>query len=151
MVTGIDFTESGIELARRNHPSVRFEVHDLNDPLPETLRHAFDVVVCAEVIEHLFLPRMVFVRAKEALGEAGSLIVTTPFHGYFKRLALALGGRSDQHFDPLADYGHIKFFSKKTLAQMARQCGFEPVRLAGAGRIPPFAATMVMTATRTGD
>ena len=55
-------------------------------------------------------------------------------------------GRSDSHWGPLADYGHIKFFSKKTLSQIARECGFEPVRVLGAGRIPLLAATMVMTA-----
>ncbi len=145
-VTGVDFTESGIERARRANPGVPFVVHDLNEPLPGSLRGQFDVVVSAEVIEHLFLPRVLFARCREALGDRGQAIITTPYHGYWKNLAIVVTGRSDSHWGPLADYGHIKFFSKKTISQIARECGFEPVRVLGAGRIPLLAATMVMTA-----
>jgi 2-polyprenyl-3-methyl-5-hydroxy-6-metoxy-1,4-benzoquinol methylase len=114
--------------------------------MPEALRGRFDVVVSAEVIEHLFLPRTLFMRCREALGEKGQIVVTTPFHGFFKNLAIVLRGRSDDHWNPMADYGHIKFFSKKTLGAMARECGFEPVSVVGAGRLPLLAATMVMRA-----
>ena len=75
----------------------------------------FDTVLSAEVVEHLFLPRELFARAREALGDGGRLVVTTPYHGYAKNLALAVFGQFDQHWVPLSDYGHIKFFSKATL------------------------------------
>ena len=145
-VTGLDFAPSGIERARRDNPGVTFYVHDLTDPLPESLRGQFDVVVSAEVIEHLFLPKTLFARCREALGQAGQVIVTTPYHGYVKNLAIVLTGKSDHHWNVQADYGHIKFFSKRSLTEMARQCGFEPDRIVGAGRVPLLAATMVMTA-----
>jgi len=145
-VTGVDFTPSGIERARQSHPGVQFFVHDLNDPLPDNLRGRFDVVVSAEVIEHMFLPRTLFARCREALGTSGTIVITTPFHGFWKNLAIVVAGKSDDHWDPRADYGHIKFFSKKTLSEMARECGFEPIRVAGAGRVPLLAATMVMSA-----
>jgi len=70
-VTGLDFSPSGIERARRTNPGVDFLVHDLNEPLPDSLRGRFDVVVSAEVIEHLFLPRTLFTRCREALGQGG--------------------------------------------------------------------------------
>jgi 2-polyprenyl-3-methyl-5-hydroxy-6-metoxy-1,4-benzoquinol methylase len=145
-VTGIDFTESGIERAQASYPGLEFKTHDITEPLPSELRGAFDVVTSAEVIEHLFLPRVLFARASEALAPGGTLIVTTPYHGYWKNLALALSGRFDGHWVARSDYGHIKFFSKRTLGALARECGFEPVRWIRAGRIPPLAATMVMTA-----
>jgi len=145
-VTGLDFTLSGIERARASHPGVPFVLHDLNHPLPEALRGAFDVVVSVEVIEHLFLPRTLFARCKEALGESGRVVISTPMHGFWKNLAIVLAGRSDHHWTPLADYGHIKFFSKRTLRQMATECGFVPRSVVGAGRVPLLSATMVMTA-----
>jgi len=145
-VTGIDFTLSGIDRARRSFPDLEFAAHDITEPLPPELRGQFQVVVSAEVIEHLFLPRVLFARAAEALAPGGTLIVTTPYHGYWKNLAIAVTGRFDAHWVPLSDYGHIKFFSKATLGRLARECGFEPVRWIRAGRIPPLAATMVMTA-----
>jgi 2-polyprenyl-3-methyl-5-hydroxy-6-metoxy-1,4-benzoquinol methylase len=145
-VTGIDFTLSGIDRARGSFPDLEFMAHDIGDPLPPALRSRFDVVVSAEVIEHLFLPRVLFARASEALVPGGTLIVTTPYHGYWKNLAIAITGRFDPHWVALSDYGHIKFFSRDTLGRLARECGFEPVRFIRAGRIPPLAATMVMTA-----
>jgi 2-polyprenyl-3-methyl-5-hydroxy-6-metoxy-1,4-benzoquinol methylase len=149
-VTGIDFTPSGIERARQTNPGVEFLVHDLNEPLPDSLQNRFDVVVSAEVIEHLFLPGTLFTRCREALGDRGQAIITTPFHGFWKNLAIVITGKSDNHWNPMADYGHIKFFSRRTLKELARQNGFEPVSVTGAGRVPLLSATMVMTATLAG-
>jgi 2-polyprenyl-3-methyl-5-hydroxy-6-metoxy-1,4-benzoquinol methylase len=145
-VTGIDFTPSGIERARASFPGVEFLAHDIGDPLPESLRGRFDVVVSAEVIEHLFSPRTLFDRAREALGDEGQVIVTTPYHGYLKNLAIAATGKFDAHWSALCDYGHIKFFSEQTLGRLASECGFQPIVQARAGRIRPLAATMIMTA-----
>jgi 2-polyprenyl-3-methyl-5-hydroxy-6-metoxy-1,4-benzoquinol methylase len=145
-VVGVDFTESGLDRARAAVPGVEFRRHDLTEPLPPDLCGAFDAVVAAEVIEHLFLPSVVFDRCAEALAPGGRAVISTPFHGYWKNLAIVLAGRSDRHWSPLADYGHIKFFSPRTLTELARTCGFEPVALRRAGRVPPFSATMVMTA-----
>jgi 2-polyprenyl-3-methyl-5-hydroxy-6-metoxy-1,4-benzoquinol methylase len=144
-VTGIDFEESGIERARQAHPGVTFAVHDIYRPLPSGLRGRFDAVLSAEVIEHLFLPRELFARAREAVAAEGSLVLTTPYHGYAKNLALAVTGRFDGHWVPTSDYGHIKFFSRRTLGALARECGVEPVCWRRVGRIPPLAASMIMT------
>lgn len=144
--SGVDSEVSGIERARAGFPTIEFALQDVSEPLPEALRDRFDVVVTAEVIEHLFLPRQLFARAREALTPNGVLVVTTPYHGYVKNLMIAAFNQFDDHVGALGDYCHIKFFSRKTLGEMARQCGFEPVRWDMAGRIPPIAASMVMTA-----
>ena len=144
-VTGIDFTSSGIDRARRSFPTLQFLDHDINEPLPEDLLGQFDVVLSAEVIEHLFFPRTVFARAREALGSEGHVILSTPFHGYFKNLALALTGKFDHHWQVGSDFGHIKFFSQRSLGAMASECGFDPIFWGRGGRLRPLAATMVMT------
>ncbi|MGH9006512.1 MAG: class I SAM-dependent methyltransferase [Acidimicrobiales bacterium] len=59
-VSGVDLTPSGIERARRDNPGAPFFVHDLGEPLPAERPGRLDVVVSAEVIEHLFLPRTPF-------------------------------------------------------------------------------------------
>ncbi len=144
--SGLDGEPSGIEQARAAHPEIDFFVHDLAQPLPRSRQGTVDTVLSAEVVEHLFLPRELFARAREALGDRGRLVVSTPYHGYAKNLAIAVVGRFDQHWVPLSDYGHIKFFSKATLGALAGECGFEPVRWQRLGRLAPVAATMVMTA-----
>jgi SAM-dependent methyltransferase len=144
-VCGLDFTSSGIDRARQSFPAIKFFDHDINEPLPEGLLGQFDVVLSAEVIEHLFLPRTLFTRAREALGSAGHVVLSTPFHGYFKNLVIALTGKCDDHWQVGSDFGHIKFFSQQSLRAMARECGFAPIAWDRGGRIRPLAATMVMT------
>lgn len=146
-VTGIEGTPTGVACARATWPDIPFIQHDITGPLPSHLHGQFDVVVSAEVIEHLPLPRELFARAREALGDAGTVILSTPFHGYWKNVALAVSGKMERHHQALADYGHIKFFSERTLGAMAAECGFRPVRFHRAGRIRALAATMVMVGT----
>src|SRR6202034_3958611 len=81
----------------------------------------------------------------EALDVQGHVVITTPFHGYWKNLAIAATGKLDQHWRPL-DYGHVKFFSEKSLGNLASQSGFRVLQWTRAGRIPAFAASMILTA-----
>jgi 2-polyprenyl-6-hydroxyphenyl methylase/3-demethylubiquinone-9 3-methyltransferase len=37
-------------------------------------------------------------------------VISTPFHGYWKNIALAVSGKFDDHFTALWNGGHIKFF-----------------------------------------
>lgn len=141
---GVDFSRSGIEIARTKHPQARFECAPISEQLPIELHGQFDLVVAVEVIEHLLLPRELFARAKEALRPGGHLIVTTPYHGYLKNLALAAVGKFDSHWHPLRDYGHVKFFSETTLRALFNEQGFPVEYFDRVGRIAPFARSMIM-------
>ena len=57
----------------------------------------------------------------------GEMIISTPYHGYLKNLALAITGKFDRHFTVLWDGGHIKFWSVKTLTKLLNEFGFEVV------------------------
>lgn len=144
-MTGMDHSQSGIEIARRRHTGIRFERFDVTEPLPQGLEGRFDAVVAAEVIEHLLLPRKLLERAREALRPGGSLIVTTPFHGYWKNLALALTGRFDDHWHPLRDFGHVKFFSRRTLSMLFEELGYQDLSFVTTGRIPMLARSMILS------
>ena len=69
------------------------------------------------------------------LRSGGSLILTTPYHGYLKNLALSLFNKWDKHFTVERRGGHIKFFSEETLARMLSSCGFENVFLTPAAYV----------------
>ena len=76
----------------------------------------------------------------------GNLIVTMPYHGYLKNMALSLVNGWDKHFSPLWDMGHIKFWSRRTLCQLLEQNGFEVTGFYGVGRAPLFWKSMIVTA-----
>jgi 2-polyprenyl-3-methyl-5-hydroxy-6-metoxy-1,4-benzoquinol methylase len=144
-VTGVDHSESGIAIASQQHPEVEFIRHDLTLPLRGHLVGRFDAVVSIEVIEHLLLPRRLIENALTALKPGGLLVVSAPFHGYLKNLALALAGKFDEHWHPLRDYGHVKFFSKATLTALLVEYGLEHLRFETTGRVPTFARSMVIS------
>jgi len=76
----------------------------------------------------------------------GGAIVSTPYHGYLKNLALAVTGKMDAHFTALWDHGHIKFWSIPTLTTLLTEAGFENVRFRRVGRIPALAKSMIAVA-----
>lgn len=148
-VYGVDASVSGIAVANTRHPG-RFHVMEIGrQELPSALKEIeFQTVISTEVIEHLYDPRSLLQLAKVMLrGVAGRrFIVTTPYHGYLKNLALALTGELERHFTVSWDGGHIKFFSRASLEAMLREQGFEPKRFVGAGRAPYLWRSMVIAA-----
>jgi 2-polyprenyl-3-methyl-5-hydroxy-6-metoxy-1,4-benzoquinol methylase len=136
-VTGVDIPESGIERAQKAYPHLRFEIASVYDSdLIERVGGEVDAVVSLEVIEHLFYPKRLLEQAYQMLHKGGALILSTPYHGYWKNLAISLGDGWDPHFGVSWDGGHIKFFSVKTLTEMARAAGFRRIRSEGVGRLP---------------
>lgn len=144
LCTGTDFSESGINIAKKTFPNVNFFQSLIENPLLDEHKNKYDIVLAVEVIEHLLLPRQLFERAKEALKPNGTLIITTPYHGYFKNIALALANKYDTHWHPLRDYGHVKFFSLSTLSTLFKEQGFKVTRVKRVGRVPIFARSMMI-------
>ncbi len=142
-VTGIEASTSGIRFAQIQYPQCQFIEASIYELPYEMLEGQFDAVVSAEVIEHLLYPRELIRSAKRCLKPGGQLIVTTPYHGYWKNLALALTGKMDQHFTALWDGGHIKFFSQKTLKQLMEQEGFSQLQFTFTGRYPYLWKSMI--------
>lgn len=103
-------------------------------------------MISSDVIEHLFSPRDLAWFAKQCLKPQGQLIITTPYHGYWKNLALALTNRMDGHYTALWDGGHIKFFSVKTLSQLLQEAGFSKLEFKFAGRFPYLWKGMLVSA-----
>ena len=144
-VVGCDSSRSGIDIASRSFPDVRFFLHDLGHPLPEEYFRAFDAVISIEVIEHLLLPRLLLRSAKQALAPGGLLVTSTPYHGYVKNLALALVNGFDAHWHPERDYGHVKFFSRKTLTSLLGSEGFSHIQFSTVGRVSLLAKSMLIS------
>jgi 2-polyprenyl-6-hydroxyphenyl methylase/3-demethylubiquinone-9 3-methyltransferase len=134
---GIDPSASGIEIARRAHPTCRFEQMEATADLLLALgEEPFDIVVSTEVVEHLYDPPAWAEGCYTALAPGGKLIGSTPYHGWLKDVALAVSGKSDFHHDSLRVGGHIKFFSNRTLRTLLASAGFRSVDIIGVGRLP---------------
>ena len=150
-VTGVDASKTGIAIARKTHGDCDFLCRPIEPELADVLgRDRFDAVVSTEVIEHMYHPRGLLDVAFSILRPRGLLLLTTPYHGYLKNLAIALSGRFDNHVNPLWDGGHIKFFSRRTLAALVSVSGFTDVSFSYFGRAPLLWKSMVCMARKEG-
>jgi 2-polyprenyl-3-methyl-5-hydroxy-6-metoxy-1,4-benzoquinol methylase len=151
-VTGIDASLKGIGLARRTYPAVRFETHSVYDDLADLAPDGgWDLIVSAEVIEHLFAPLQFLRNMRNHLRDTGILLLSSPYHGYLKNLGISLVNGWDRHHTVDWECGHIKFFSQRTLEEMLKQAGFQPTRFWYAGRAPLLWKSMFCTAVKTID
>ena len=146
-VSGVDPSESGIAYANKNWPSLNLRVGSAYDDLQATFG-TFPAVVSLEVVEHVYAPRDFAKCLASTLQPGGIAIVSTPYHGYWKNLALALTGKMDHHFTPLWDHGHIKFWSIRTLSKLLEEAGLHVQKTHRVGRLPPLAKSMILIAQK---
>ncbi len=84
---------------------------------------AFDLVLCAETIEHVQDTQRLLSEFRRVLTPGGTLAVTTPAHG--RRTGLKVLARGVEHcFDPLSP--HLRFYSRASLVHVLDVMGFEP-------------------------
>lgn len=150
-VIGVDGDARGVEIARQSHPGIRFEVARFeNSPLDigGTPDGRYDCVVSTEVVEHLYAPHDLARFCFDALRPGGTLVMTTPYHGYLKNLALSVFDKWDFHHHALWHGGHIKFWSPRTLSKLLTDAGFELTGFEGVGRVPYLWKSMVLIARK---
>lgn len=151
-IWGFDASESGIEVSQNSFPEIkdRFEIHDAyQQRLPESFPDGnYDLVISVEVIEHLYSPKKYLENVNRWLKPGGYLLITTPYHGYLKNLAIALINGFDFHFHPLQEGGHVKFFSKNTIYKILKETDFKPVNFFGCGRVPYLWRSMIVGSTK---
>jgi 2-polyprenyl-3-methyl-5-hydroxy-6-metoxy-1,4-benzoquinol methylase len=143
--SGIDPSETGVAVARDRGLPVHLGTG--NDDLASRFGR-FGAVTCLEVIEHCTAPRRVARAIHDLLEPAGVAVISTPYHGYWKNLAVSITNGWDFHWSPLWDGGHIKFWSERTLRALLLESGLTVERVLRVGRIPPLAKSMVVVARR---
>lgn len=146
-VTAVDASPDGIEIATEAYPDVHFITHSVYDDFSPVVEPV-DIVVASEVVEHLFSPETFLRNANNILRPDGHIIITTPYHGYLKNLALSMVNGWDKHHTVDWEGGHIKFFSEKTLSRMLTACGFNDCTFANSGRVRWLWKSMVCRAHR---
>ncbi|MFZ1742392.1 MAG: class I SAM-dependent methyltransferase [Pontixanthobacter sp.] len=145
-LSGVDADAEGIAIARRRFPDCNFAVSRFSkDP-----KAVFDLVVSTEVVEHLYAPHELANYCFDALRPGGTFIISTPYHGYFKNLALALSGRWGRHLAPNWHGGHIKFWDRQSLTGLLVEAGFVVTGFRGVGRMPLLWKSMVLIARKPG-
>lgn len=108
----------------------RFVRADLDHGLPEEIRALgpFDIVLAADVLEHLREPGQLLEQIRDVLGEHGVLIASVPNFGHWYARARTALGLFDYDQRGVLDRGHLRFFTRRTFIKQLRAAGFTIAR-----------------------
>ncbi len=136
------------QLRRLGHQVVGVDVHefpevtertdafyqaDLNQGIPSEVGSGFDVVVAADVIEHLVQPADLLADIRAVLSPDGFAIVCVPNVGHwYPRVRTALGV-FDYDQRGILDRTHLRFFTRRTIRKLVERSGFRIRRLEAVG------------------
>src|SRR5205814_1142620 len=90
-------------------------------PLP-IADSAFDLVLAADVLEHVRDVQLFLSEARRVLRPRGRLALVTPAHGRLAGLDVLVRG-FERRFDPLSP--HLRFLTRRSLARLLDELGFE--------------------------
>ncbi|HUF83854.1 MAG TPA: class I SAM-dependent methyltransferase, partial [Acidimicrobiia bacterium] len=148
-VTGVD---------REEHPGTTdrldaFVAGDLDEGIPDAAGGDYDIVLAADVLEHVREPEQLLFDARHRLAPGGSVITSVPNIGHwYPRLRVALG-RFDYDRRGILDRDHIRFFTRHSFERLVRRAGLTVRRQEAVGlplEIADRGGTATVTAGRLG-
>ncbi|MGZ6999062.1 MAG: methyltransferase domain-containing protein [Acidimicrobiia bacterium] len=114
---------------------------NLDQGIPEAVGEGFDIVLAADVLEHVRSPQNQLRQARKLLAPNASVIVSVPNFGHwYPRTRVALG-RFDYDLRGILDRDHVRFFTRKSFRKMIENTGFAVRRAATVG-VPIEAARL---------
>jgi ubiquinone/menaquinone biosynthesis C-methylase UbiE len=117
-VTAADVSAVALRRAERRVPEAEIVELKPDAPLP-FVDSEFELVLCAETIEHVRDVQLFLSEVRRVLRPGGGLALTTPAFSRWK----ALSRDFDETFDPLSP--HLRFFTRRSLTQLLDAMGFE--------------------------
>ena len=125
-VTGVDYDENALELAKNKNVYKDLKRIDLNDfEISQIIdqQGIFDFILLCDVLEHIYEPNNLLQKLKILLKPEGIIIISVPniAHGGIK-LKL-LNNLFEYTKTGLLDYTHIKFFTLNSLVHMLNNNG----------------------------
>jgi len=123
-VLGVEYDDASAASARERGLEVLTTDVETADLAAHFGAGSFDVVIYADLLEHLRDPLPVLRRTHDLLAPGGFVVISLPniAHGDI-RLAL-LDGRFDYTETGILDTTHTRFFTRKTLLRFVRDAGF---------------------------
>lgn len=123
-VDGVTFNEEEASHARPHYRQL--VVADLDTcQLTELFGNArYDVIVCADVLEHLRDPARILEQAQRLLTPDGQVLISIPNAGYCGLIGELLLGDFRYREEGLLDSTHLRFFTRRSLARFLHDAGW---------------------------
>jgi SAM-dependent methyltransferase len=96
---------------------------DLERGLPP-LKHRYDYIICADILEHLRRPEQLLGQLRDVLAQGGVLVASLPNSGNIWFRLNVLLGRFPQEDKGLFDRTHVRFYVWKGWLELFRRAGY---------------------------
>lgn len=106
---------------------------DLNLGLPEEVGTDFDVIIGADVFEHLMDPASLLKDLRHVLAPDGVIMASVPNIAHWYPRIRVMFGRFDYERRGIFDSGHLRFFTRRSFERMARGAGMRVRRRSSSG------------------
>lgn len=123
-VTGIEiFPEYAAEASKCLDEVICGDIEKLD---LSTYSELFDHVIFSDSLEHLFNSESALMKAKAMLATNGALLLSIPNVRNFRvTFPLVIFGRFEYQEEGLLDRTHLRFFTRSSITNLLRECGFE--------------------------
>jgi glycosyltransferase involved in cell wall biosynthesis len=148
------------------HPGVtdrmsEFIKADLGKGLPNKVGTGYDVVVAADVLEHLATPEHLLAQFKDVLNPDGFMLVSVPNVGHWYPRLRSLIGTFEYDQRGILDSTHLRFYNRRSFRRLLRIGGYHlkvetplgfPAEALGPGMSddPPFVVRLIQTFEKVG-
>jgi len=122
IIYGLDI--SGANVKKALSKGIRAQLHDVEDLFPFE-DGFFDVVVCSELLEHLFFPEKVLKECYRVLKSSGAFILTVPNLYCLRNRLSILMGKGYNFIEYPRNQAHIRFFSLHGMNDFLEKTGFK--------------------------
>lgn len=123
-VTGVELSPGAVGVAReRLERVVEKDLQDVAGVAAELGEARFDVIIFADVLEHLAWPLPVLEAYLAFLKPGGHILVSLPNVGLWSVRAMHLLGRWDYQDTGVLDRTHLRFFTRRTARQLLESAG----------------------------
>ena len=129
-VVGVDVNEIDGVRERTDY----FVRADLNEGIPSEVGSGFDIVLVADVLEHVLSPGTLITQVREILSPSGTAIFCVPNIAHWYPRFRATLGMFDYDQRGILDATHLRFFTRRSLVKLIERRGLairriEPVGL----------------------
>ncbi len=118
-VTGVDVETIAGVTERVDH----FVVADLEAGIPDSVGTDFDVIIAADVIEHVRDPESLLAEMTKRLAPGGVIVASVPNFGHWYPRARVALGVFDYDQRGILDKTHLRFFTRRSLHGLVRRAG----------------------------
>lgn len=134
-VQGLDYSVEAKKFAEKR--GIKVTLCDLEKETPP-FKDQFDVVICGDILEHIFEPAFFLEKAKKFLKKEGWLLLSVPNAGwYLNGILLTFFPRFLRLSPAFGVWTHVNQFTFYNLKKLLQDSGFEARKLVGVPLVQP--------------